>query len=160
MIFLDEPCSALDPISTGKIEEMIDELKADYTICIVTHNMQQAARVSDYTAFMYLGEILEFGPTNSIFTAPRNEQTQNYVTGRFARSKGKRPQGLEEPKARDARSQINPRSRVMETFSGTRCQFIAVHLAHSQKRNVRRQSEFTRIWLKSRENKALVGSPK
>lgn len=83
VILLDEPCSALDPISTGKIEEMIDELKADYTICIVTHNMQQAARVSDYTAFMYLGEILEFGPTNSIFTAPRNEQTQNYVTGRF-----------------------------------------------------------------------------
>jgi phosphate transport system ATP-binding protein len=83
VILLDEPCSALDPISTAKIEELIDELKADYTIVIVTHNMQQAARVSDFTAFMYLGELIEFGPTTQMFTAPRDRRTQDYITGRF-----------------------------------------------------------------------------
>jgi phosphate transport system ATP-binding protein len=83
VILLDEPCSALDPISTAKIEELIDELKADYTIVIVTHNMQQAARVSDFTAFMYLGELVEFDATSKIFTAPRDPRTQDYVTGRF-----------------------------------------------------------------------------
>jgi phosphate transport system ATP-binding protein len=83
VILFDEPCSALDPISTAKIEELIDELKHDYTIAIVTHNMQQAARVSDYTAFMYLGELVEFGPTNKIFTTPNDRRTQDYITGRF-----------------------------------------------------------------------------
>ena len=83
IILLDEPCSALDPISTAKIEELIDELKENYTIAIVTHNMQQAARVSDYTAFMYLGELIEFGVTGQMFTAPANKRTQNYITGRF-----------------------------------------------------------------------------
>jgi phosphate transport system ATP-binding protein len=83
VILLDEPCSALDPISTAKIEELIDELKADYTIVIVTHNMQQAARVSDSTAFMYLGELIEFGSTTHMFTAPRDRRTQDYITGRF-----------------------------------------------------------------------------
>jgi phosphate transport system ATP-binding protein len=83
VILLDEPCSALDPISTAKIEEMIDELKSSYTIAIVTHNMQQAARVSDYTAFMYLGEMVEFAATQQIFTLPRDKRTENYVTGRF-----------------------------------------------------------------------------
>ena len=83
VILLDEPASALDPISTAKIEETIDELKADYTIAIVTHNMQQAARVSDYTAFMYLGTLVEFGETSSVFTAPREIRTQDYITGRF-----------------------------------------------------------------------------
>jgi len=83
VILLDEPCSALDPISTAKIEELIDELKADYTIVIVTHNMQQAARVSDFTAFMYLGELIEFDTTSKIFTAPRDKRTQDYITGRF-----------------------------------------------------------------------------
>jgi phosphate transport system ATP-binding protein len=83
IILLDEPCSALDPISTSKIEELIDELKADYTLIIVTHNMQQAARVSDFTAFMYLGELVEFGGTDHIFTAPNNRRTQDYITGRF-----------------------------------------------------------------------------
>jgi phosphate transport system ATP-binding protein len=83
VILFDEPCSALDPISTAKIEELIDELKADYTIAIVTHNMQQAARVSEYTAFMYLGELIEFGDTSKIFTSPANKQTQAYITGRF-----------------------------------------------------------------------------
>ena len=83
VILLDEPCSALDPISTGKIENLIDELKKDYTIAIVTHNMQQAARVSQFTGFMYLGELIEFGTTPQIFTAPRDKRTQNYVTGRF-----------------------------------------------------------------------------
>jgi phosphate transport system ATP-binding protein len=80
---LDEPCSALDPISTAKIEELIDELHSDYTIVIVTHNMQQAARVSKYTAFMYLGEMVEFDDTSKVFTAPRDRRTQDYVTGRF-----------------------------------------------------------------------------
>ena len=83
MILFDEPCSALDPISTAKIEELIDELKADYTIAIVTHNMQQAARVSEYTAFMYLGELIEFGQTAKMFTSPQDRRTQDYITGRF-----------------------------------------------------------------------------
>jgi phosphate transport system ATP-binding protein len=83
VILLDEPCSALDPISTAKIEELIDELQSDYTIVMVTHNMQQAARVSQYTAFMYLGEVVEFDDTSKVFTAPRDRRTQDYVTGRF-----------------------------------------------------------------------------
>jgi len=83
VILLDEPCSALDPISTAKIEELIDELKDDYTLVIVTHNMQQAARVSDFTAFMYLGELVEFGETTHIFTSPHDRRTQDYITGRF-----------------------------------------------------------------------------
>jgi len=83
VILLDEPCSALDPISTAKIEELIEELKADYTIAIVTHNMQQAARVSDFTAFMYLGELVEFDATDQIFMSPRDSRTQDYITGRF-----------------------------------------------------------------------------
>jgi phosphate transport system ATP-binding protein len=83
VILLDEPCSALDPISTARIEELIDELKDDYTIVIVTHNMQQAARVSDFTAFMYLGELIEFDLTGRVFTAPRDRRTQDYITGRF-----------------------------------------------------------------------------
>ncbi len=83
VILFDEPCSALDPISTAKVEELIDELKQKYTIAIVTHNMQQAARVSEYTAFMYLGELVEFGPTSHIFTSPEETRTQNYITGRF-----------------------------------------------------------------------------
>jgi phosphate transport system ATP-binding protein len=83
VILFDEPCSALDPISTAKIEELIDELKQDYTIIIVTHNMQQAARVSDFTAFMYLGELIEFGPTATLFTTPKDKRTQAYITGRF-----------------------------------------------------------------------------
>jgi len=83
VILLDEPCSALDPISTAKIEELIDELKADYTIAIVTHNMQQASRTSEYTAFMYLGELVEFGETEQIFMSPHDRRTQDYITGRF-----------------------------------------------------------------------------
>jgi phosphate transport system ATP-binding protein len=83
VILFDEPCSALDPISTAKIEELMDELKDDYTIAIVTHNMQQAARVSDFTAFMYLGELVEFGETTRIFTTPKDRRTQDYITGRF-----------------------------------------------------------------------------
>jgi phosphate transport system ATP-binding protein len=83
VILFDEPCSALDPISTAKIEELIDELKQDYTIVIVTHNMQQAARVSDFTAFMYLGELVEFGATETVFTTPTDKRTQAYITGRF-----------------------------------------------------------------------------
>jgi phosphate transport system ATP-binding protein len=83
VVLLDEPASALDPISTLKIEELIYELKKNYTIAIVTHNMQQAARVSDYTAFMYLGEMVEFGDTNTIFTNPSNKQTEDYITGRY-----------------------------------------------------------------------------
>ncbi len=83
ILLLDEPCSALDPISTQKIEELITELKTDYTIVIVTHNMQQAARASDYTAFMYLGELIEFNHTPVIFTRPEKKQTEDYVTGRF-----------------------------------------------------------------------------
>jgi phosphate transport system ATP-binding protein len=83
VILLDEPCSALDPISTAKIEELIDELKDDYTIAVVTHNMQQAARCSDYTAFMYLGELVEFDTTSKMFTTPADRRTQDYITGRF-----------------------------------------------------------------------------
>ncbi|HEY4113396.1 MAG TPA: phosphate ABC transporter ATP-binding protein PstB [Rhizomicrobium sp.] len=83
VILLDEPCSALDPISTAKIEELMDELSNEYTIVIVTHNMQQASRTSDYTAFMYLGELIEFGATDQVFTAPKKKQTEQYITGRF-----------------------------------------------------------------------------
>jgi phosphate transport system ATP-binding protein len=83
ILLLDEPCSALDPISTAKIEELISELKNDYTVVIVTHNMQQAARVSDYTAYMYLGELVEFGETNQIFLKPGKQETEDYITGRF-----------------------------------------------------------------------------
>lgn len=83
VILLDEPCSALDPISTVKIEELITELKKDYTVAIVTHNMQQAARCSDYTAYMYLGELIEFGETEQIFHTPKEQATQDYITGRF-----------------------------------------------------------------------------
>ena len=83
VLLLDEPTSALDPISTGKIEELVDELKSDYTIAIVTHNMQQAARISDYTAYMYLGELIEFGVTDQIFVKPQRKETEDYITGRF-----------------------------------------------------------------------------
>jgi phosphate transport system ATP-binding protein len=83
VLLLDEPASALDPVSTLKIEELIYELKDKYTIVIVTHNMQQAARVSDYTAFMYLGELIEFGDTNTLFTNPKKKQTEDYITGRY-----------------------------------------------------------------------------
>jgi phosphate transport system ATP-binding protein len=83
IVLMDEPASALDPIATQRIEELIYELKKDYTIIIVTHNMQQAARISDYTAFLYMGELIEYGPTETIFTNPREEQTEAYVTGRF-----------------------------------------------------------------------------
>jgi phosphate transport system ATP-binding protein len=83
VLLLDEPCSALDPISTGKIEELIHELKNDYTVMIVTHNMQQAARCSDYTAYMYLGDLIEFGATSDIFMKPKKKDTEDYITGRF-----------------------------------------------------------------------------
>jgi len=83
VILMDEPCSALDPIATAKIESLIDELKEDYCVIIVTHNMQQASRVSDYTGFMYLGEMIEFGETAQIFESPSCELTENYITGRF-----------------------------------------------------------------------------
>ncbi|GAB4193893.1 MAG: phosphate ABC transporter ATP-binding protein PstB [Phycisphaeraceae bacterium] len=83
VLLMDEPCSALDPRSTAAIEDLMAELRNDYTIAIVTHNMQQASRASDYSAFMYQGELIEFGPTQKIFTNPDNEQTQNYITGRF-----------------------------------------------------------------------------
>jgi phosphate transport system ATP-binding protein len=83
ILLLDEPCSALDPISTAKIEELITELKDDYTVVIVTHNMQQAARVSDYTAYMYLGELIEFGDTKQLFLKPQKQATEDYITGRF-----------------------------------------------------------------------------
>jgi phosphate transport system ATP-binding protein len=83
VLLMDEPCSALDPIATSKIEELIDDLKGHYTIIIVTHNMQQAARVSDNTAFMYLGKLIEYGETDAIFTNPKLQKTQDYVTGRF-----------------------------------------------------------------------------
>jgi len=83
VLLLDEPCSALDPISTAKVEELITELKDDYTVVIVTHNMQQAARVSDYTAYMYLGELIEFGETDQLFVKPAKQQTEDYITGRF-----------------------------------------------------------------------------
>src|SRR5947207_743057 len=83
VILLDEPCSALDPISTAKIEELIDELASEYTIVMVTHNLQQASRVSDHTAFMFLGELIEFGATEKLFTSPVNRRTEDYITGRF-----------------------------------------------------------------------------
>ena len=83
VILLDEPCSALDPISTLKVEELINELKNNYTIVIVTHNMQQAARVSDYTAFMYVGDLIEYGSTDQLFTKPSKKQTEDYITGRY-----------------------------------------------------------------------------
>ncbi|MBK1779638.1 phosphate ABC transporter ATP-binding protein PstB [Advenella sp. WQ 585] len=83
VLLLDEPCSALDPISTMKIEELITELKNDYTVAIVTHNMQQAARCSDYTAYMYLGELMEFGETEKVFVKPQRKETEDYITGRF-----------------------------------------------------------------------------
>jgi phosphate transport system ATP-binding protein len=83
VLLLDEPTSALDPISTAKVEELVNELKSDYTIAIVTHNMQQAARISDYTAYMYLGELVEFGKTDEIFIKPKKKETEDYITGRF-----------------------------------------------------------------------------
>jgi len=83
VILLDEPCSALDPIATAKIEELMQELKERYTLVIVTHNMQQAARVSEYTAFLYLGRLVEFGETPKLFVQPREKQTEDYITGRF-----------------------------------------------------------------------------
>src|SRR5215472_8915970 len=83
VVLMDEPCSALDPIATAKIEELINELKTKYTIVTVTHNMQQAGRISDYTAFFYIGRLVEFGPTTSIFTNPKEVQTEDYITGRF-----------------------------------------------------------------------------
>jgi phosphate transport system ATP-binding protein len=83
VLLLDEPCSALDPISTGKIEELIHELKSEYTVVIVTHNMQQAARCSDYTAYMYLGDLVEFGATSDLFMKPKKKDTEDYITGRF-----------------------------------------------------------------------------
>lgn len=83
VVLLDEPTSALDPISTARIEDLIFTLKEDYTIVIVTHNMQQAARVSDYTAYMYLGELIEFGDTDTLFTKPRQKATEDYITGKF-----------------------------------------------------------------------------
>jgi phosphate transport system ATP-binding protein len=83
VILLDEPTSALDPISTAKVEELVSELKKDYTVAIVTHNMQQAARVSDFTAYMYLGELVEFGQTEQIFMKPARQETEDYITGRF-----------------------------------------------------------------------------
>jgi phosphate transport system ATP-binding protein len=83
VLLMDEPCSALDPIATMRIEELINELKKEFTIVIVTHNMQQAARVSDYTAFMYMGELIEFGNTDTLFVKPTQKQTEDYITGRF-----------------------------------------------------------------------------
>lgn len=83
VLLLDEPCSALDPLATGKIEDLIQDLRGEYSILIVTHNMQQASRVSDYTAFMYLGTLIEYGPTTSLFTNPKLKETEDYVTGRF-----------------------------------------------------------------------------
>jgi phosphate transport system ATP-binding protein len=90
IVLLDEPTSALDPISTAKIEELINELKSEYTIAIVTHNMQQAARISDFTAFMYLGELIEFNETGTIFMRPGKKQTEDYITGRFGGLSGRR----------------------------------------------------------------------
>ncbi len=83
VLLLDEPCSALDPIASGKIEDLIQELRGAYSVLIVTHNMQQASRTSDYTAFMYLGQLIEYGPTPDIFTKPLLQETEDYVTGRF-----------------------------------------------------------------------------
>ena len=83
VLLMDEPTSALDPISTSKIEDLAMELKSDYTIVIVTHNMQQAARISDKTAFFLLGELVEFGPTETVFSMPKDKRTEDYITGRF-----------------------------------------------------------------------------
>ena len=83
VLLLDEPCSALDPIATGKVEDLIDRLRGEYSVLIVTHNMQQAGRISDYTAFMYLGRLMEYGPTETIFQNPKLDETNAYVTGRF-----------------------------------------------------------------------------
>jgi phosphate transport system ATP-binding protein len=83
VLLLDEPCSALDPIATGKIEDLLRELRDAYSVLIVTHNMQQAARTSDYTAFMYLGHVIEYGPTGTLYTNPHIKETQDYITGRF-----------------------------------------------------------------------------
>jgi phosphate transport system ATP-binding protein len=83
VLLMDEPCSALDPLATAKVEELIHELRGRYTVVIVTHNMQQAARVSDYTAFMYLGRLVEYGPTNTLFVTPHLKETEAYITGRF-----------------------------------------------------------------------------
>jgi phosphate transport system ATP-binding protein len=83
VVLMDEPCSALDPSATAKIEQLMRELKKNYTVIIVTHNMQQAARVSDYTAFLYLGKMIEYGPTDEIFENPKDKLTENYITGRF-----------------------------------------------------------------------------
>jgi phosphate transport system ATP-binding protein len=83
VLLLDEPTSALDPISTMRIEELVSELKDEFTIVIVTHNMQQAARVSDYTAYMYIGDLIEFGDTSTVFTNPKRKETEDYITGRF-----------------------------------------------------------------------------
>lgn len=83
VLLLDEPCSALDPLATGKIEDLIGDLRGEYTVLIVTHNMQQASRISNYTAFMYLGRLIEYGPTSQIFTKPHLRETEDYVTGRF-----------------------------------------------------------------------------
>ena len=83
VLLLDEPCSALDPIATGKIEDLIQELRGQYSVLMVTHNMQQASRTSDYTAFLYLGRLIEYGPTSDIFTNPVLRETESYVTGRF-----------------------------------------------------------------------------
>ncbi|HRP62822.1 MAG TPA: phosphate ABC transporter ATP-binding protein, partial [Phycisphaerales bacterium] len=83
VLLMDEPCSALDPIATSKIEELMEGLKGEYTVLIVTHNMQQASRASEYTAFMYLGRLVEYGPTIDIFTKPHLEETEDYITGRF-----------------------------------------------------------------------------
>jgi phosphate transport system ATP-binding protein len=83
VLLLDEPCSALDPIATGKIEDLIQELRGHYSVLIVTHNMQQASRTSDYTAFLYLGYVIEYGPTSKLFTNPHLRETSDYITGRF-----------------------------------------------------------------------------
>ncbi len=83
VLLLDEPCSALDPLATGKIENLINELRGEYSVLIVTHNMQQASRISDYTAFMYLGRLIEYGKTATIFTKPQLKETEDYITGRF-----------------------------------------------------------------------------
>nr|MEE4269294.1 ATP-binding cassette domain-containing protein [Candidatus Krumholzibacteria bacterium] len=83
VLLMDEPCSALDPIATTRVEELILELRGEYTVMIVTHNMQQASRVSDYTAFMYLGQVIEYGPTAKLFTNPHLKETEDYITGRF-----------------------------------------------------------------------------
>ena len=116
IILFDEPCSALDPISTAKIEELIDELKSDYTVAIVTHNMQQAARVSDYTAYMYLGDLVEFGETDQIFIKPKKKETEDYITGRF----GEALHATRSPRERKRWEPATTRSRST-TRSSSRC---------------------------------------